>query len=289
VDRRGFIKALGFAGSSILVPSALRGDETPTGEGDSYGVLVDTTECGGCRSCEVACAEANGLPEPDLDDESVFEAVRKTSPTQYTVVNAFQTDVGEVTVKRQCLHCDQPACASACLTKAMYKTKEGPVIWRGNKCMGCRFCMLSCPADVPKFEYHSANPRILKCSMCYSRLAKGEKPACVENCPAEALTFGKREDLIREAYGRIQNNPDTYYPHVYGHQEAGGTSWLYLSPVPFDQIGFRTDLESKPYPELTKGFLYSVPIVILLWPAFLLALNNATKGSGGQPAEVSLS
>jgi Fe-S-cluster-containing dehydrogenase component len=159
----------------------------------------------------------------------------------------------------------------------MLKTEEGPVIWREDRCMGCRFCMLSCPFDIPKFEYHSAVPKIQKCTMCWERLQEGQQPACVENCPAEALLFGKRKDLLEIARKRIYEAPNDYVHHIYGEHEAGGTGVLYLSSVPFDQIGFRTDLESTPYPELTKDFLYGVPVVLLLWPSFLLALSNATK------------
>ena len=175
------------------------------------------------------------------------------------------------------MHCVQPACASACLTKAMKKTDEGPVVWRGNKCMGCRFCMVSCPFDMPKFEYASANPKIQKCRMCWERLKEGQLPACVENCPAEALSFGKRSEMISEARKRIVEDSDTYFEHIYGEHEVGGTGFLYLSPVPFEQVGFRTDLGNVAYPLLTQDFLYGVPIVLTLWPAFLLALSNATK------------
>jgi Fe-S-cluster-containing dehydrogenase component len=244
---------------------------------EGYAILVDTTRCVGCRNCEVVCAEANGLPEPDVMDDSVLETVRKPSETQWTVIDRVETDVGEVFVKRQCMHCVQPACASACLTKAMKKTDEGPVIWRENKCMGCRFCMVSCPFDMPKFEYDSANPKIQKCKMCWERLKEGELPVCVENCPAEALTFGKRGEMIAEARRRIVEDPDTYVDYLYGEHEVGGTGFMYMSAVPFEQLGFRTDLGKESYPKLTQDFLYGVPIVLTLWPAFLLALSNATK------------
>ena len=174
------------------------------------------------------------------------------------------------------MHCNQPACATACPTKALVKTEEGPVIWRKDKCMGCRFCMVSCPFEMPKFEYDSPNPKIQKCKMCFERLQEGEKPACVTECPEEAIIFGSRRELIKEARKRIYENPNLYSDHIYGEHEAGGTGYLYLSSVPFDELGMRTDLGSTPYPEYTKTFLYSVPVVLTLWPAFLLALNKAT-------------
>lgn len=280
IDRRSFLKVLGggiagAASGSLLVPRKLRASVTPH-QKEFLGILVDTTRCVGCRSCEAACAEANHLPVPDISDESVFERERKTTVSQLTVVNRYQTEKGEVFVKRQCMHCNQPGCVSACLVKAMEKREEGPVIWNTN-CMGCRYCMPSCPFEIPKFEYESSNPRIQKCSLCWERLKQGEKPACVENCPEEALLFGTRKELIHEANRRIYQKPGEYFPHIYGEHEVGGTGILYLSKVPFEQIGFRTDLGTTAYPEFTKGFLYSVPLVLLLWPAFLIGVNTITK------------
>jgi Fe-S-cluster-containing dehydrogenase component len=208
---------------------------------------------------------------------------RGTSPDRLTVVRAYDTERGRVTVKRQCMHCLQPACGAACLTAAMKKTPEGPVIWRENKCMGCRFCMISCPFDVPKFEFDSPNPQIRKCDMCVGRLQKGEKPACVTNCPTGALTFGTRVELLEEARQRIYTQPDRYVHHIYGEHEAGGTSFLYLAPVPFEQLGFPTHLDVAPYPTYTREFLYAVPLVLTVLPPFLFAM--ARSRSRGAVAE----
>ncbi|MCU0639890.1 MAG: 4Fe-4S dicluster domain-containing protein, partial [Candidatus Krumholzibacteria bacterium] len=199
-----------------------------------------------------------------------------------TVVNEYNTSKGPQYMKVQCMHCNEPACVAACLTQAMYKTEDGPVIWRGEKCMGCRYCMVSCPFDIPKFEYHSANPQIQKCTMCFEKLQNGELPACVENCPNEALMFGTRRELIREARKRIVENPDVYVDHIYGEKEAGGTGWLYLSAVPFEEMGMKTNLQKASYPALTKTFLYSVPTVFVLVPALLLGIHQATKTNSTQ-------
>jgi Fe-S-cluster-containing dehydrogenase component len=273
MDRRDFLRTLGIMGAATLPLKGLRAEESMSDK-EFMGILVDTTLCVGCQTCEEACAEANNLPEPALEDPSPD---RQPGTNQFSVISMYETDVGEVYVKKQCMHCNQPACASACLTKAMLKTEEGPVVWREDKCMGCRFCMISCPFDIPKFEYDSAVPKISKCTMCWGRLKEGEQPACVENCPEEALTFGKRRDLIEEARARIYENPDSYVSHIYGEHEAGGTGYMYLSAVPFEQLGFRTDLGTTPYPEFSKDFLYAVPVILTLWPPFLLALNRATK------------
>lgn len=273
MDRRDFLKTLGLAGATVACPlnAAAAGSERAD---DPYAVLVDTTRCAGCYTCVESCAKANGLPEPD-DPESVVE----TSANQWTVVRAYETSRGEFYVKRQCMHCVSPACGSACLTQAMHKTAAGPVAWSENKCMGCRFCMVSCPFDTPRFEYASPNPRIRKCVMCADRVREGEEPACVENCPEDALKFGKRSDLIRIAHRRIADNPDDYVDHIYGEREAGGTSWMYLAGVPFEELGFKSDVGETPYPTLTASFLYAVPLALTLMPALLLGLSRANGRS----------
>lgn len=277
INRRNFLMVVGLTGLSICTGKKLNALPEKERVTEFYGILYDATRCVGCQSCEVVCAESHGLPEPPGNESPVVSIKRKTSETRRSVINAYATTKGEVYVKNQCMHCNQPACASACLTQAMHKTNEGPIIWRENKCMGCRYCMISCPFDVPKFEYHSANPKIEKCDMCYDRIVEGNLPACAENCPAEAITFGRRRDLIAEARKRIYQQPDVYYDQIYGEHEAGGTGVLYLSPVPFEELGFNTSVQNLPYPELTKGFLYSVPSIFVLWPALLLGIYKSTK------------
>jgi len=276
MDRRDFIRTLGVMGASTLPGKALMAEEAVEDK-EFVGILVDLTRCVGCQTCTETCSETWDLPEPDLDAIDEIEGVRNTTDKQWTLIQRFEVDDEEIFVKKQCMHCAQPACAAACPTKAMLKTEEGPVIWRADKCMGCRFCMVSCPFEIPKFEYDSNMPKIHKCRMCYERLQEGEQPACVEECPEEALMFGTRRELIEEANKRIYENPDDYVHQIYGEHEVGGTGYLYISPVPFEKLGFRTDLGTTPYPEYTKTFLYSVPLVITLWPPLLLALNKATQ------------
>jgi Fe-S-cluster-containing dehydrogenase component len=271
--RRDFLGASGAVGAT-LATGRINASRPAEDEAKEFvGVLVDTTRCIGCRACERACSIEHGNYVPDVENDGALENERQTSDSQWTVVNRYETEKGEVFVKKQCLHCWQPACAAACLTNAMFKTREGPVIWRSGKCMGCRFCMVSCPFDIPKFEYDEWNPRIHKCNMCAERLAAGKKPACVEACPTDALMFGMKRDLIEIARTRVYNHPTRYVRKIYGEHEVGGTGWLYLAAVPFEQLGFRTDLGTTPYPEFTRDFLYGVPVVLFGLPALLLGLN----------------
>ncbi|HNR11933.1 MAG TPA: 4Fe-4S dicluster domain-containing protein [Thermodesulfobacteriota bacterium] len=284
MERRKFLEILTKSVPAAIIGSSLSPAIGRASEANSHtsnellGVLVDTTRCVGCRSCEMACAAENGLPEPNPDSEQVFQQHRTTSDVQYTLINRYTSAEGaEIFVKTQCMHCNQPACASACLVKAMHKIDKGPVNWETN-CIGCRYCMVACPFDIPKFEYNTPTPKIQKCTFCWeNRVSKGELPACVEACPAEALSFGTRQEMLEEARTRIYQNPDAYYRHIYGEHEVGGTSWMYLSAVPFEQLGFNTAVGTTPYPKLTKGFLTNIAVVDLVIPTLLLGIGYATK------------
>ncbi len=277
IDRRNFIKILGAAGVTLTVGNSLAAvtgnEKFGKGRKEFYGILYDSTLCIGCQNCEYACSDQYGFPYPK--DGPVPGVIRETSVKQRVAINSFKTSKGDHYMRKACNHCDEPACASACLTKAMYKTEEGPVIWREEKCMGCRSCMVSCPFNIPKFDYDSPNPKIQKCRMCYELIKKGKMPACVDACPQQALLFGKRRELIEIAKTRIYTEPGKYHHYLYGEHEAGGTGVLYLSAVPFEELGFNNNLGSTAYPEYNKTFLYSVPAVLILWPAFLLGLYNS--------------
>jgi Fe-S-cluster-containing dehydrogenase component len=285
INRRDFLK-IGLAGSAVLIgsPKETLASEYFPGWPDRFGVLTDTTLCIGCRTCEAACNEAHKLPPPQVpfDDYSVFEKIRRMDAGAYTVVNRFTNPKPgrePIYVKKQCMHCNEPACASACFVKAFKKTPEGSVIYKKNLCVGCRYCMIACPFNVPAYEYSNAfTPKVMKCTMCFDiRIKEGRIPACVEACPMEVMTFGKRSELIKLAEQKIMTHPSKYVDHIYGEHEVGGTSWLYLAEVPFENIGFKSDLGIKPYPELTRGYLGAVPLVIALWPALLIGFHAFSK------------
>jgi len=274
-SRRNFLKWITAAGAALTVPKSGQAHEHFTGYPDSYGVLHDTTLCIGCRKCEEACNQVNSLPLPDkpFDDPSVLETKRRTDDRTFTVVNKYAVSTGArspVFRKQQCNHCQEPACASVCFVGAFTKTPEGAVVYDASACVGCRYCIIACPFNVPAFEYGKVlEPEVIKCTMCHPRLLEGKLPGCVEACPQEALTFGKRNDLITIARERIRKFPDRYIDHIYGEQEVGGTNWLYITDTPFEELGLRTDLGVKPAPELTSGALSLVPVIVGVWPALL--------------------
>jgi len=284
ITRRTCLKALSAVGTAAVAGGAGKAHAYRNFGGwpNRFGMLVDLSECVGCRSCEAACNRANGLPAPEVpfDESSVFEEKRRPTAAAYTVVNRYAPDGagGPVYRKVQCNHCNEPGCASACPVRAYRKTPEGAVLYNADVCFGCRYCMVACPFTMPAYDYESAlSPRVQKCTFCHERVKAGGIPACAEACPVEALRFGRREDLVRLARERIRKAPGRYVDRIYGEHEAGGTSWLYLSPVPFGQVDFPEDLPEKPLVEQTKGFLSAVPLVLVLWPAVLGLCYSARR------------
>ncbi|MBP9943943.1 MAG: 4Fe-4S dicluster domain-containing protein [Desulfomicrobium sp.] len=281
MKRRKFIGLLAGAGACLAAsPATAGGTHHFEGYPDSHGVLFDSTKCIGCRKCEAACNKVNELPAQPVpfDDLTVLETKRRTHHDTFTVVNKYDVNGKPVFRKIQCNHCLEPACASACFVGAFVKDKTGAVSYDAKKCVGCRYCMVACPFEIPTYEYHDpVTPRVRKCTMCQPRIEEGKVPGCVEDCPKGALVFGKREDLLDIARERIRKHPDQYIDHIYGEREMGGTSWLYISGASFESIGMREDLGVTPAPELTSGALSVVPAIVGLWPMFLTGAYALTK------------
>jgi len=275
-SRRDFFKVASYATAGLagLKPTKAAAAPVNIVSDDRMGVLVDTTVCIGCRQCEIACKKEHDLPIGSLEDyveRNIMSEMRRPDTTALTVINEYKTEETDNVsdVKVQCMHCDHPACVSACIVGALSKQENGAVIWDSDRCIGCRYCMIACPFQIPAFEYDKAvQPRIMKCDLCYeTRTSKGLQPACVEACPQEALIFGKRYDLLKFAHKKIEQKPENYIDHIYGEHEVGGTSWLYLSAVEFNKLDF-PQLSEKAAPGATEPlqhalFKYFIPPVSL--------------------------
>jgi formate dehydrogenase iron-sulfur subunit len=244
----------------------------------SKSILVDTTRCIGCGACATACKVVNNLPQDDpgaakelpsgpLSEDSLvaFAQGHGTVDGKLSAdtLNVVQTH-GSIFVRRFCMHCEEPTCASVCPVGALHKTAAGPVLYDANKCMGCRYCMMACPFGIPRYEWKAVLPKIKKCTMCAPRQAKGLQPACTAVCPVQAGIFGEREDLLKEAEKRLHDESGKYYQHIYGKEEVGGTSVLYLSAVPFEQLGLPANLPNEPMPLLTYRVLSKIPSLVPL-------------------------
>ena len=294
LNRRGFLKIIGAAGAALtVVPDKARAWQSKAPP-DPYGCLVDLTRCVGCRKCEQACNEVNELPKPDIrfGDLTVFDAKRRPDAGAYTIVNQYLT--GRVDdrqqqlptfVKVQCMHCQDPACASACITGAMNKKENGSVFYDVSKCIGCRYCMVACPFEIPAYEYSDPiTPKVQKCTFCFERISKeGGLPGCAQICPVEAITFGKREALLKLAKRKLKENPGKYIDHIYGEKEVGGTSWMYISAVSFKKLGF-VNVPNKPLPKLTETIQHS--LFSYLWsPIALFGVLSGVMWAKGRGSE----
>ena len=262
--------------------------------------LVDTTKCIGCRACQVACKQWNDregeTTELQLGNLGLQNPATLSAKT-YTLIGFYELPnekapggLNYVFTMHRCLHCLDPACASACPTTALTRQPDGPVSYDASKCIGCRYCIWACPWGVPTAQWDSLAPKIEKCTHCADRsdqpapmarnglaltsaegnsfLANIVEPACVKACPADALKFGERQELLQEAHKRIASTPEKYIDQVYGEKEAGGTSVLYLASVPFEKIGLPA-LADKPYPAVSRTALHSVPPAVLVVGALL--------------------
>ncbi|MEO8612016.1 MAG: 4Fe-4S dicluster domain-containing protein [Chloroflexota bacterium] len=200
-----------------------------------YGFLIDVSHCIDCRTCMVACSVENNVP---MDSTRIW--------IKDTGVTGTFPDLKRFTGPYHCMHCIDPSCVSACTVGALQRNEDGIVVYDNEICIGCRYCMYACPFEVPNYEWDQQLPLVVKCDMCAARLGEGQQPACAATCPTGAIKFGKYEDMLAEAHQRINDNPGKYVDHIYGEHENGGTATLYISPVPFEALGFPTAGTTSP-------------------------------------------
>lgn len=288
-DRRSLLSTLGkglaAAATMTVVSTPAMARARKTIASDAVGLLYDSTKCVGCQTCTVACKKANNLPADTTGfGGGLYDAPLSLNERTKSVIQLYKDDQQHAFVKKQCMHCVDPACVGACMLGAMHKGKFGVVEWDPSTCVGCRYCQMACPFNVAKFEWTKALPKIVKCELCKDRLAEGKQPACAEVCPRGAVISGKYTDLLAEAHQRLEQNPDGYVQKVYGEKDLGGTQVLYLSNVEFEKLGFRFS-NDKPVPELQqtvqhgvyKGFAAPVALYALL--GAVMFRNRRKNGS----------
>jgi len=307
-DRRTLLKSLALAGTGAAAGAvpALAAREKKVAPPAAMGMLYDTTRCIGCKTCVVACREANNL-EPDRSGQAlpIYQAPLDLNGQTKNVIKLYKEGDRRSYMKAQCMHCVDPACAAACMLGSLHKDeKTGIVGYDPQYCVGCRYCQMACPFNVPKFEFDKAAPKIVKCEYCrhrqkegaalaqekgFSHYPKGQGPACCEVCPRDAVIYGTRAELLAEAKRRLAENPGKYYQdRVYGEWDGGGTQVLYLSHVAFEKVGL-PDLGDQGVPQtcigiqegIYKGFIAPVALYAVLAGVMLRNRKSGPEKEGG--------
>ncbi len=246
IIRREFLKAgAGLtAGLTALLVSPIASSNaekvSESALGKQKAMLIDARRCIGCKSCQVACKGWNNLPA----EKTEITQAEYTNPPHFSAVSwnvvTFK-EIGSYDTKAEgtggliwraislrCMHCLEPECVSVCPTEALSKHKDGPVVYDPDRCVGCDYCVMACPWKVPHLNEKSKI--IGKCTMCADRVEAGIEPSCVAACPTDSLQFGDRDTILRKAH-----ESDASY--IYGEKEAGGTSMICISDVPFEEFG----------------------------------------------------
>jgi Fe-S-cluster-containing dehydrogenase component len=301
---------------------------------NNLSLLTDVTKCIGCDKCVEACQQANDLP-PEKPWRWLTK-ITDLSSARWTTIKRVDGADGDRFVRRHCRHCLEPACVEACIVGALQKSPEGPITYDRDICIGCRYCMIACPFEIPRYSWEDTVPYIQKCDLCHERVTsegklpacveacivgaltktpegavvydrdlcigcrycmiacpfeipryswedtvpyvqkcdlcyervqtEGKPPACVGACPTQATIFGEREELLAEARRRLAADPDKYIQHIWGEREVGGTSVLYISDVNISLTDLDTPLSESseiPMPQRTFKVLHHMPAVFV--------------------------
>jgi len=315
ISRRDFFKvsaAGGVMAASTLAPSPVLARETNARLPEAVGILYDATVCVGCKACMAACKEYNHLPPDHSTADSLWDNPLDLSAKTYNIVKLYKNGSGATKdkeidgysfIRRFCMHCVDPSCVSACPVEALHKEPQtGIVRYNKNTCIGCRYCQIACPYNIPKFEWDTAFPQIRKCELCSHRIAQGSYPACCEFCPNGGAIYGNVQDLLKEAKRRLSLTPGKmaayplhrvesrevrykvatpYQNHIFGQMDGGGTQVIMMAGVPFDRLGLPVLPETSPASKsetlmhtLYKGMIGPYAVLGIL---FYLVFKNTTK------------
>lgn len=334
MNRRRFLTAA--AGGTLTAVAAQEGQAALQREEmhmppKAVGMLYDSTLCIGCKACVAACKQANGYPAEIAEhhqgwNDGQWDSPQDISGDTLNVIKAYisenidyanpkKDDInGYAFMKRHCLHCLDPSCVSVCPVSAMLKDPEtGIVTHHPEACIGCRYCVVSCPFSVPQFEYNTPFPQIHKCQFCDHLQAQGLIPACCDVCPTGASLFGDAQALQEEAHRRLTATPgETYHfargqlengypghdaplaqyePQVYGERELGGTQVVYLAGLPIEKLGLPVDVPDHSYASLSEGiqhFLYKgmiAPLLLLTGLSFFAYRHKKQQKAAEQAAQ----
>lgn len=209
------------------------------------GFLVDTARCIGCRSCQVACKQWNKLDADKTANKGTFENPRDLTPALYNRIKFVESAEGDKVswqfFNERCMHCGEAGCIKVCPSPgALFRNKDGVVMYDKEKCISCKYCVSACPFNIPRY---GADDKVSKCHLCMDRIGGGMTPACAKACPTETLKYGNRNQLIAAATAAKKN--------LYGVEPLNGLGVVYALEGPPEKYG----LPASP----------SIPLSIFLW------------------------
>ncbi|MCF8092924.1 MAG: 4Fe-4S dicluster domain-containing protein [Desulfotignum sp.] len=274
ISRRHFLKSSFFAAGTAIAGTGAA--DAAAGMSDANNeplvTLIDISRCIGCEECVYACKDANAhkfadprkpfprmypdrVPVEDWSDKR--DVTDRLTPYNWLYIQ-YATAVKDgqeltLTIPRRCMHCQNPPCVKLCPWGAAKQETNGLSRIDSQICLGGSKCKKVCPWDIPQRQTgvglyldilpsFAGNGVMYKCDRCYQKLEKGEQPACIEACPEQVQTIGRRSDMIKKAH-ELAKEMDG---HIYGLDENGGTNTIYVSPVPFDQLVYDTG-KGKPH------------------------------------------
>src|SRR4030081_1603174 len=238
--------------------------------------LVDTTTCIGCKACEVACVEWNGMPFAVTLFDNTYQTMPETRWNFWNLIkfNEYEREDGTLQWlmrKDQCMHCAEPGCLEACPADgAIVQYVNGIVDFQQENCIGCQYCVTGCPFDIPKFN--SETKKVYKCTLCSDRVGAGLEPACIKACPTGCLHFGTKEDmkdLAETRAAQLREHTSHKKAGVYDPPGVGGTHVIYV-------------LHDIKHPEKYGGLPANptVPLLVRLWKGPLKWLGNTAIAAG---------
>ena len=238
--------------------------------------LIDTSTCIGCKACEVACLEWNGLSFGDTTFQNSYQTMPETTASFWNLIkfNEYEPEGGGLMLlmrKDQCMHCEDPGCLTACPADgAIVQYANGIVDFNQDQCIGCGYCLAGCPFNIPKFS--PTSHKVFKCTLCSDRVAEGLEPACIKACPTGCLEFGTKEEMKAKGESRAQQlreHSGFANAGVYDPAGVGGTHVLYV-------------LHDATNPEAYGGLPKDprVPWTVRLWKGPLKWLGNLAMAGG---------